>query len=461
MHEGIDEENDDQEAVIGLDDALVAEVRRALDDDEPDLAAGLTAALHVADLADLFELIDSPQRIRLIGILDEGAIDPLFLTYLDETVREEIVREIGPRKAAVMISELEDDDAIEILEDLDEESQLAILRTLPLPERELLEQGLAFPPETAGRLMQRDLVAVPEYWTVGQTIDYLRSSPELPDDFYDLYIIDPRFRVVGSIPLSLVLRNRRNVLLNDLSIRELRTVTAMTAQEEVGYLFSQYGLSSAPVVDDEGKLLGVITFDDVVDVIQEEAEDDILKLGGVSESDVFATAWQTVRGRLPWLCVNLLTAIAASLVIAQFEDSIEAIVALAVLMPIVASMGGNAGTQSLTIAVRSLAVKELTGANAPRQLFKEFAVGAANGLAFFAIGVGLALFWFGDVELALVFGAAMIITLVIAGVSGIAIPFIIDRLGLDPAVSSTVFLTTVTDVVGFFAFLGLAALFLF
>jgi magnesium transporter len=250
------------------------------------------------------------------------------------------------------------------------------------------------------------------------------------------------------------------VLLSDLSIRELRTVVATTPQEEVAYMFTQYGLTSAPVVDDDGKLLGVITFDDVVDVIQEEAEEDILRLGGVSESDVFASAIETVKSRLPWLAINMVTAILASLVIAQFESAIEAIVALAVLMPIVASMGGNAGTQSLTIAVRSLAVKELTTANAGRQLFKELAVGAANGLAFFAVGVLMAIFWFGNWSLAFVFGLAMIITLIVAGVSGIAIPFIIDRLGLDPAVSSTVFLTTVTDVVGFFAFLGLAVVFL-
>lgn len=451
----------DSEATIGLDDALVYEVHRALENDERDLAAALTFALHAADLADLFELLQPQERLELVRILNEGELDPTFLTYLDEGVREDIINEIGPSATGEALAELDEDDAIEVLEDLDEDAQREILKTLPLPERTLLEQGLAFPPETAGRLMQRDFVAVPEYWTVGQTIDYLRASPDLPDDFYDLYIIDPRFRVVGSIALSLVIRNRRNILLSDLTIRELRTVGAMTVQEEVGYLFSQYGLSSAPVVDDDGMLLGVITFDDVVDVIQEEAEDDILKLGGVGERDVFATAVETVQRRLPWLAVNLLTAIAASLVIAQFDGAIEAIVALAVLMPIVASMGGNAGTQALTIAVRSLAVKELTTANAGRQLIKEFAVGAANGLAFFIIGIVIALVWFGDVGLAMVFGAAMIITLVVAGVAGIAIPFLLDRLGLDPAVSSTVFLTTVTDVVGFFAFLGLAALFLF
>jgi len=295
---------------------------------------------------------------------------------------------------------------------------------------------------------------------VGQTIDYLRASPDLPDDFYDIYIVNPRFEPIGSVPLSKVMRSRRGVLLTELKLKELHRIPVEMDQEEVGFQFRQYGLVSAPVVNESGRLLGVITVDDVVHVIEEEAEEDIMRLGGVSETDIFAPPLQTGLRRFPWLLINLGTAVLASVVIAMFEDAIEQVVALAVLMPIVASMGGNGGTQTVTVVVRALATHEITPANALRVLGKEFVVGGLNGLLFLVTGVLLAVLWFGDPMLGVLFGIALLITLVFAGLAGVAIPVVFDRLGVDPAVASGVFMTTVTDVVGFLSFLGLATLYL-
>lgn len=449
----------DAEGPIESSEELVRRVDEALEAGNAAEAAELTASLHAADQADLLEQLGRDERYELIAELRPN-FDPEVLAHLDETVREEILDQLSPEETGAAIAQLETDDAIEILEDLDEAEQIAILETLPLPERAAVEQGLTYPEDSAGRLMQRELVAAPEFWTVGQTIDYLRTKPDLPDDFYDIYIINPRFQPVGSIPVSKVLRSKRGVLLTELRLKELHLVPVETDQEEVAFLFRQYGLVSAPVVDPSGRLLGVITVDDVVDVLEEEAEEDILGLAGVQEGDIFASPWQTGLRRFPWLLVNLGTAVLASIVIAQFEDAIEKVVALAVLMPIVASMGGNAGTQTLTVVVRALAVKEVTPANAMRVLGKEFVAGSCNGILFMLSGMLLAFFWFGDAILGVLFGVAMLVTLMFGALAGVAIPVVMERIGLDPAVVSSVFLTTVTDVVGFFAFLGLAALYL-
>ena len=453
------DDEDEAFARIELSEGLIREVREALDEKNRVLAAALAEPLHPADLADLLEQLDREDRFSLVRTLGPR-LDAEALAYLDEAVRENLVRDMGPAGAGAVLAQLDTDDAIDLIADLDEAEKRAILASLPLPDRAAIEQGLAFPEYSAGRLMQREVVAVPDYWTVGQTIDYLRTRPDLPDDFYDVYIVDPGFHVIGSVPVSHVLRAKRGTTVADIDLHKMRRIEASTDQEEVAFLFRQYGLVSAPVVDEEGRLLGVVTVDDVVDVIQEEAEEDFLKLGGVQESDVFQPPLRTGRQRLPWLAVNLLTAVVASLVIAQFEGAIAQLVALAVLMPIVASMGGNAGTQTLTVTVRALATRQLSTANAMRMLGKEFVVSLLNGGVFLVAGVCLALFWFGSPQLALVFGAAMVVNLLAAGLAGMLIPLLIDRLGLDPAVSSGVFLTTVTDVVGFFAFLGLAVHFL-
>jgi len=459
VSEKITDEDAPPEAITELSDELIWAIRAAIDVGGPSEAAALALTLHVADQADLLEQLGPDKRTALIVEIRDD-LDPELLTHLDETVRADILDILSTEEVGAAIAQLETDDAIELLEDLDEPEQVALLETLPMPDRAAVEQGLTYPEDSAGRLMQRQLVAAPEFWTVGQTIDYLRVDEGLPDDFYDIYIVDPKFRPVGSIPLSRILRSKRGVYLNNLVMKELHTVPVHMDQEDVGFRFSQYDLVSAPVVDADGRLLGVITIDDVVEVIEEEAEEDLLRLGGVSETDIFASPLKTSFRRSPWLLINLATAILASVVIAQFEGAIGQVIALAVLMPIVASMGGNAGTQTLTVVVRALAVRELTAANAFRVLIKECVAGSINGLLFMAAGLIVAFLWYGDPTLGFLFGLAMVVTLVAGVLAGVCIPLVLDKLGFDPAVSSGVFLTTVTDVIGFFSFLGLATLYL-
>ena len=414
---------------------------------------------HAADVAHLLEQLDGDER-RLFIEITRHILDPETLSHLDEAVRAEVLEYLTPKEVAAAVVELHSDDAVDILEDLDEEQKRQILESIPPEERALIEEGLTFPEESAGRLMQRELVAVPSYWTVGETIDFLRASGDLPDDFYDLFLVDPAHKPVGAVPLSRAMRNRRNVKLEDIMETDLRTIPAETDQEEVAYMFRQYGLVSAPVVDSAGRLVGVVTVDDVVHVIDEEAEDDLMKLGGVKEDDLYRAAIDTTRSRFSWLVINLVTAILASFVISIFESTIERVVALAVLMPIVASMGGNAGTQTLTVAVRALAMRDLTEANAWRFVGKEVMVGSFNGILFALLAGVVAGFWFENLQIGFVIGAAMVVNMVVAGLAGTLIPLGLDRLKIDPAVASGVFLTTVTDVIGFLAFLGLATLFL-
>ena len=442
-----------------LDPELIFAVEEALAESDASKIEALVDPLHPADVADLIEYLTTDERHLLLDIVG-GKMEPETLTYLDAAVRGDVIEHIGPRNLARALSELDSDDAVDVFEDLDEETQHRILASLPRAYRQLLEESLAFPEDSAGRLMQRELVAIPSAWTVGETIDYMRAAEELPDDFYDLFIVSPKHKPLGAIPLSRVLRTRRPVRLTEIMETDLKQIPLTMDQEDVAYAFRQYGLVSAPVVDEAGRLVGVITVDDVVHVIDEEAEDDILKLGGVSEVDLYSAVLDTTKHRFPWLVVNLLTAILASVVIGLFESTIEKLVALAVLMPIVASMGGNAGTQTLTVAVRSLAMKDLTAANAWRFVGKELLVGSANGILFAILSGIVAWLWFQSPALGLVIAAAMIFNLIVAALSGTAIPLGLEKIGVDPAIASSVFVTTVTDVVGFFVFLGLAALFL-
>ena len=439
-------------------DELIHQVEDLLDAFKLDAVDKVLSRLHSADLADLLEQLHPDDRKTVVGILRPHLkVDPEVLSYLDDDVREQVMELLEPEELAEAISELDSDDALDLIETLDEDEREKILENLPATARILVEEGLTFPESSAGRLMQREFVAVPMFWTVGKTIDYLRATQDLPDDFYLIFAVDPMHRPVGSALLSRILRSKRSVKIADLTSEDIRPIPAAMDQEEVAFLFRQYSMVSAPVVDDAGRLIGVITIDDVVDVIDEEAEDDLLKLGGVREDDLYRAVLDTSRSRFSWLGVNLITAIVASAVIALFEGTIEQVVALAVLMPIVASMGGNAGTQTLTVAVRALAMRELSQNNARRILWKEVLVGGINGVLFAAITGLLAGLWSGEWLIGLVIGLAMIITLVAAGFSGTVIPLALDRLKIDPAVASSVFLTTVTDVVGFFAFLGLAA----
>ncbi len=435
-------------------------VREAIEQEDAAGIIALVDELHPSDQADLLEALDHEDRATVVAAL-AGAFDPEVLTHLDATVREEVIELIGPDRLAKMLSDLDSDDAVYLFADLDEEAQSRILAKLPQAYRRLLVEGAEFEEGTAGRLMQREVVAIPSAWSVGETIDFLRSAADLPDDFYDLYVVNPKHKPIGVIPTSRALRAKRPAKVTEvMDIERMKPVPLAMDQSEVADLFRRYGLISAPVVDAAGRLVGTITVDDVVDVIDEEAEDDLLRLGGVSEGDLYRDVLDTTKTRLPWLAVNLFTAVVASIVIGFFEDALTQIVALAVLMPIVASMGGNAGTQTLTVAVRALAMKDLTAANARRIVGKELIVGAINGVAFALVMGAVAWAWFDQPKIGLVIGAAMLINLVAAGLSGIIIPLTLERLKVDPAIASTVFLTTVTDVVGFCAFLGLATLFL-
>lgn len=439
---------------------LVQQVRDWLDRNRLDRIEALTSELHSADLADLLEQVGSEERRLLLRILRPN-LDPELLTHLDGSIREELVEILEPREIAAAVAEMESDDAIDLIEDLDEDRRAEILAALPAEARAQVEEGLTYPEYSAGRLMQRDLVAVPQFWTVGKVLDFLRASgDDLPEEFYDIFIVDPMHRIVGSVPISRVMRSKRAVKVRDIAIEDIRRIPATMDQEEVAFLFRQYGLVSAPVVDAAGRLIGVVMVDDVVDVIDEEAEDDLLKLGGVADTDIYRAVLDTTKARFSWLAINMVTAFLAASVIGLFEATIERIVALAVLLPVVAGMGGNAGTQTLTVAVRAIATRELSDANALRFVGKEALVGAINGSTF-AILVGMAAgFWFRDPMIGIVIGSAMIVNLFVAGLAGTLIPLGLTKLRVDPAVASSVFLTMVTDVVGFFAFLGLAALIL-
>ena len=442
-------------ALYGLTPPVEQAILSAVDAGRPNQIRGLIRPLHPADVADLLSRLDTEQRRVVIEAI-KARFDPEILPYLDEAVREDVFDVMGARDVAAALAELDSDDVVDFVTDLDEDERKLLLEAVPPAERVVLEQGLTFPDSSAGRLMQREVVAVPTHWTVGQTIDFMRTDQELPESFQEIYVVSAGNRLDGVVPLARLLRSKRPVRVADIMSAEMRPVPPTTDQEEVAQMFRRYGLVSTPVVDDSGQLLGRITVDDVVDVIDEEAEEDLLKLGGVSESDISSGLLETARSRFVWLLVNLATAFVAASVIAMFADTIAQVVALAVLAPIVASMGGNAGTQSLTVAVRALAMREIGRTNALRVIVKEVALGIING-AIFGLAVGLVAWaWFGKPMIGVVIGLALILNLMAAGLAGMTIPLVLERLGVDPAVASGVFLTTVTDVVGFFTFLGLA-----
>ncbi len=449
----------DGDAVYALTPGFVHAVIDALDVGDEEAITDLVTPLHAADMADLLGLLRGRQRYQLLDILG-ARLNPDVLPELDESLRDKVVAALPAQVLAAAIAALETDDSVYLLENLSEEHKAEILDLLSNVDRAPVEKGLSYPEDTAGRLMRSELVAVPPFWTVGQTIDYMRTVEGLPDQFYEIFIVDPTFHPIGTVPLSRVACSRRPVLMGDLMDEEQTLIPVLLDQEEVAFLFDRYSLVSAAVVDENERLVGVVTVDDVVEVISEEAEEDILKLGGVQEAELSDTVLTATRRRFPWLLVNLFTAIIASLVIAQFEATLEQIVALAILMPIVASMGGNAGTQTLTVAVRAIATKELNPANAFRVVLREIFVGGNNGLLFALLMGVTGWIWFGDPALGAVLAIAMVINMLAAGLAGILAPLALDKLNLDPAMASGVVVTTVTDVVGFFAFLGLAALIL-
>lgn len=448
----------EKERSYGVYEALVRACNAAMDEGRMEAVDVLIADLHASDLADLLEELAGENRRKLLDHVRDQ-LDPELLTHMDDVVREDMLELLEPEEVAAVLTELETDDALDVFEDIAEADQQDVLEHLSPSDRALLEQALTYPEDSAGRLMQRELVTVPKDWSVGNTIDYLRQrAAVLPRDFYEIYAVDDERVPVGTIPLSRFMRNQRDVPIDDIMLTDLRLAQVEMDQEEVALMFAQYALVSAPVVDIDGRLVGVITADDIVHVIHEEAEEDFLRLGGVQEDDFYEAVLDTTRSRFSWLLMNLCTAIVASLVIGLFDAAIGQVVALAILMPIVASMGGNAGTQTLTVAVRALAMKELTTTNAARIVGKEVIVGGINGLLFAVLISGVTWAWFGDMQIGIVIGAAMIVNLLIAGFAGVTIPIMLQKMNIDPAVASAVVLTTITDVVGFMAFLGLAAI---
>ncbi|HYJ58961.1 MAG TPA: magnesium transporter [Methyloceanibacter sp.] len=444
----------------GIRSEFLYAVAAAVDDGDAARVRELTLPLHAADLADLIELLRPEQRGTLIATLGSD-FDAAALPELDESVRDQVLEVMPAEQVAEALQQLDSDEAVYVIEDLDKEEQSDILAKLPSFERAALERSLEYPEDSAGRIMQTDLIAVPPFWSVGQTIDYMRLAEDLPDRFYEVFVVDPGYHLIGSVALSRLLRSKRPVTIEQITERDIRPIPAEADQEEVARQFERYNLTSAPVIDQDKRLVGVITADDVVEVVQEEASEDILKMGGVAGESVADSVWRTARHRFTWLLFNLFTALLAASVIGLFEATIEQMVALAVLMPIVASMGGNAGNQTMTVTVRALAMKDLGSANALRVIGREAAVGLLNGIVFAVLLGTVVYLWFGNDELGLVIAAAMVVNFFVAALAGILIPLTLDHFDIDPAVASVVFVTTVTDVVGFFAFLGLAALWLF
>ncbi|WP_417682478.1 magnesium transporter [Roseibium sp.] len=437
------------EFIVAVEAAIEAE-------DSPGLIE-LAGDLHEADTGDLLEALNEEERTAYVRLLGD-AFDYTALTETDEAIRRQLLEDLPNEDIAEGLGELDSDDAVYILEDLDEEDQAAILGELPYADRAQLQKSLDYPEESAGRRMQTEFIAVAPFWTVGQTIDYMREARDLPDSFYEIYVVDPAFRLLGAVALDKVLRTKRDEKVTSIMTETRHWVLATDDQEEVARMFERYNLVSCAVVDDADRLVGVMMVDDIVDVIQEEAEEDLRALAGVGDEEISDSVVTIARSRLTWLVVNLGTAVLASVVIALFEDTIEAMVALAVLMPIVASMGGNAGTQTMTVAVRGIATQELSARNLLRVLNREIVVSFVNGIAL-AVLIGFtAYFWFSSPGLGIVIAGAIVINMLFAGLSGLLIPIALDRMNVDPAIASSVFVTTVTDVVGFFAFLGIAAL---
>ena len=430
--------------------------------DKKDLSAvdNLLVKLHPSDIAEVISNLPEKKRFELIS-LENFKINPHVIVELTDELQKDILEKISSDKIVKIVNSLESDNALQIIENLTDEKKDRVLTKIPLEDKNLFEETLStYPENSAARIMQREFAAVPQDWSVGQTIDYLRETNELPKEFLEIFIINELNIPVGSVPSSRVLRTSREVKMNSIMNSNKFLIPAEMDQEQVAYNFEQYNLFSAGVVDSNHKLIGMITGDDIVTIIKEEAEEDTLRLAGVSDEEISDTAFSITKKRFVWLAINLLTAILASTVISLFNASIEKVVALAILMPIVASMGGNAGTQTLTVTVRLIATKELIASNVSKIISKEFLVGLFNGLIF-AVIAGIAIYiWFRDVHLSLLIAVAMTINMTAAGFFGIVVPITLNKFKIDPAISSSVFVTTVTDVFGFLSFLGLASYFL-
>ncbi|KQS48219.1 MULTISPECIES: magnesium transporter [unclassified Sphingomonas] len=449
------------ETQLDRDDHLRPEFVRAVldavEDGNDEAARALVEPLHPADIADLFELTPQEDRAALARAVTD-LLDGDVFAEMNDYVREDLIDALEPHQVADLASELDTDDAVAIIEDMDEDEQRAVLRALDPDDRAAIEEALSYAEESAGRLMQRELIAVPEHWTVGDAIDYLRGHEELTTDFWEIFVVDPAHKPIGTCQLSWMLRTPRGIAIADVMKREQTLIPVDMDQEEVALRFQKYALISAAVVDHGGRLVGMITVDDIVHIISEEAGEDTLRLAGAGDGDINEPIRLTVRTRFTWLVVNLGTAMVASSVVGLFQGTIASFALLAVLMPIVSGMGGNAGTQTLAVVVRALATNQLTSSNTARMIGREFRIAAANGVMLGAlIGCGTYVI-FRNTDLSLVIAAAMLVNNITAGLSGVLVPVTLDKFRIDPAVSSAVFVTTMTDTMGFFSFLGLASL---
>lgn len=438
-----------------IDDGVRDQVADLIERGDALALAALVEDLHESDLAELVSRLEPDERIAFVRLLGDK-FDFTALTELEEAVRVQILSELEPQTVADGLADIDSDDAVYILEDLEDEQSEAILAALPFAMRHRLKRSLDFPEESAGRRMQTDFVAMPPFWTVGQVIDTLREEADLPDEFTEIFVVDAAFRLLGTVALDKLLRTRRPVRITEIMDEEPRTIRADVDQEEAAHIFQRYDLLSAAVIDEGERLVGILTIDDIVDVIQAEAEEDMRALAGAGDAELSDTPFYVAKTRIPWLMTNMVTAFLASAIIALFGGTIEAMVALAILMPVVTALGGNAGIQAMTVMVRALSQHQITRRNSLRVVWREILVALMNGGAV-AVAVGIvAAIWFTNPELGVVIFSAILFNILCAGLFGATLPMLLDKLGADPAVASSVFLTTLTDVIGFFVFLALA-----
>ena len=416
--------------------------------------------MHPSDAADIIEHLSDTDRESLIK-LNNFKLDPQVFVELNESIQSEIIKYLSNDTIVDILKNLESDDAIKILENLEEKNKNDILGSLPPKDRFVLLESLSYPEDSAARIMQREFTAIPSNWSVGQTIDYLRENKDLPEEFLEIFIVDNEFKPIGTVPSSKVLRTARDTKMISIMNESQLLIPVDMDREEVGHLFENYNLNSACVVDKGNKLVGMITSDDVLTVLKEEAEEDALRLAGVGDEEITDGIIKKTKRRFNWLLLNLFTAIIASVVIGFFQDDIEKVVALAVLMPIVASMGGNAGMQTLAVTIRSIATNELTKNNFSQNVIKEFTIGILNGIIFAIISAIVVHIWFNDLTLSLIISISMVLNMIVAGLFGILVPITLKKFNIDPAIASSVFVTTITDVIGFLSFLGVGAFFFY
>ena len=450
----------DRKVNIEFNKEFIKVINEKIKNQDTDFLAKSLKELLPADSADIIENLSPENRSKLIE-LEGFNIDPEIFVELNESIQTEIFLLLSVESIASLLKKLESDNALKILENLNQSKKETVLNRLPPKDRFLLEEGLSYPEDTAARIMQREFTAIPSNWSVGQTIDYLRENKDLPDEFLEIFIVDSDFKPIGTVPSSKVLRTARETKMDSI-MREMQVLIPVNMdQEEVGHTFENYNLTSAGVVDKNNKLVGMITSDDILTVVKEEAEEDVLRLAGVGDEEITDSILKKTKRRFNWLLLNLLTALLASWVISKFGATIEQMVALAFLMPIVASMGGNAGMQTLAVTVRAIATKELSSENFSKIVSKEFVIGILNGIIFAIIAGFVVQVWFKEINLTIIIAASMILNMIVAGLFGILVPVSLKKFNIDPAIASSVFVTTITDVIGFLSFLGIGAYFFY